>query len=58
MDFQLEYKVDATQLEAVAGDVKAMKTLVKEATATAQKAERATAALNERVNALKQDVGS
>ena len=58
MDFQLEHRVDATQLEAVAGEVKAMKTLVKEATAAAQKAERATATLTERVNALKQDVGN
>ena len=58
MNFQLGNRVDVSQLEVLEAEVKAMKALVKEASAAAAKADRAASTLTEKVNRNYQDVGN
>jgi hypothetical protein len=58
LEFQLEHRVDASQLKAVEDLVDTVKAQVKECIASSAKADKATAALTEKITKITQEVGN
>ena len=58
MEFQLENRVDLSQLEKINEEVKSIKTMVKDSAAAVQKTEKSFTSLSEKVAKVHQDVGN
>ena len=58
LEFQLEHRVDASQLKAVEDLVDTVKAQVKQCIASSAKADKATAALTEKITKITQEVGN
>ena len=58
MEFQLENRVDSSQLEAMTADTKAFKVQLKEALTTVSKGERASGGLTDKLTKLTQELGN
>lgn len=58
LEFQLEHRVDASQLTSVVDEVKALKAQVKEAINSSTKAEKGVGAMTEKIAKLNQDLGN
>jgi len=57
-EFQLEHRVDASQLSTMETELKALRVQVREAVAAAAKAERAAAASTEKAASVSQNLGN